>query len=86
MNLTIPLRVSNPNFGGANFTTVDTEISFLTSQVGHNTDNHYQILEKRSIGNSSTWHNISTVIKFKKGRYMYFRVLFEIPPKHNPPT
>lgn len=70
MNLTIPLRVSNPNFGGANFTTVDTEISFLTSQVGRNVDKNFQILDKRSIGVSSTWHNISTIIMFKKENHL----------------
>ena len=77
MNLTIPLRVSNPNFGGANFTTVDTEISFLTSQVGRNVDKNFQILDKRSIGVSSTWHNISTIIMFKKGTYL-FQLCFHI--------
>ena len=83
MNLTIPLRVANPNFSNANFTSVgknsgtsypglheifhflETEVSFLTSQVGQETNTEYQILGKRT---DQLWHNITTMLMFKKGK------------------
>ena len=83
MNLTIPLRVANPNFSNANFTSVgkflsqihqlsiltfifsETEVSFLTSQVGQESNTEYQILGKRT---DQLWHNITTMLMFKKGK------------------
>ena len=91
MNLTIPLRVANPNFSNANFTSVgkfrdptliihfyvsmkllhflETEVSFLTSQVGQESNTEYQILGKRT---DQLWHNITTMLMFKKGSSTIF--------------
>jgi hypothetical protein len=67
MNLTIPLRVANPNFSNANFTSVETEVSFLTSQVGQETNTEYQILGKRT---DQLWHNITTMLMFSKDNHL----------------
>ena len=39
-------------------------MSFLTSQVGQETNTEYQILGKRT---DQLWHNITTMLMFKKG-------------------
>ena len=61
INVTIPLRVENPNWTGANFTSVDMDISFLTSSVSKSSDRKYQILGART---DNIWHNITAMLSF----------------------
>ena len=42
-------------------------MSFLTSQVGQETNTEYQILGKRT---DQLWHNITTMLMFKKGKIL----------------
>lgn len=65
INFTIPLRLSNPNFYLANFTAAESEISFMTSQVGSVKDHKFMIIQKRT---SEIWHNITCAVAFSRGK------------------
>lgn len=67
INVTIPLRVENPNWTGANFTSVDMDISFLTSSVSKSSDKNYQILGART---DNIWHNITAMLSFNNNNHL----------------
>jgi len=67
INFTLPLKLSNPNFQAANLTAIESEISFMRSQVGGVKDKQFKIIQKRT---NDMWHNISCSVKFDKENHL----------------
>lgn len=67
INFTIPIKLSNPNFLFANFSSAVGQISFMKSQVGTIKEEAFQILAKRS---EEIWHNITVPVVFSKQNHL----------------